>query len=136
MHRMKIGLAAAAVLLLVTLGLYASFHNDLTSNAIAEVEANLVRAERAFSEIGRLRAADAAMQAFVRAKRPSVVAVFGKTDETARREAAFAECQAQNAGLTKEGRQASIVAIIGADGRVIARDINPNALWGEDFKSR
>ncbi|HEY0708652.1 MAG TPA: cache domain-containing protein [Polyangia bacterium] len=133
---MKIGLAAAAILLLATLGLYGAISRGLTANAIAEVEANLIRAEKAFSEIGRLRAADAAMQAFVRAKRPSVVAVFGKTDETARREAAYAECQALNAGLAKEGRQASIVAIIGADGKVIARDINPNALWGEDFKSR
>jgi hypothetical protein len=136
MHRMKIGLAAAAVLLLVTLGVYASFANLLSANATAEVEQNLVRAEKAFSEIGRLRAADAAMQAFVRAKRPSVVAIFHKSDETARREAAFAECEAQNAGLQKEGRQAAIVAVLGADGKVIARDLNPNAMWGEDLKSR
>jgi hypothetical protein len=133
---MKIGLAAAAVLLLVTLGVYASFANVLSANANGEVEQNLLRAEKAFSEIGRLRAADAAMQAFVRAKRPSVVAIFDKSDETARREAAFAECEALNAGLQKEGRQAAIVAVLGADGKVIARDLNPNAMWGEDLKSR
>jgi hypothetical protein len=136
MHRMKIGLAAAGVLLLVTLGVYASVATVLKDNAVSDVERNLVRAEKAFSEIGRLRAADAAMQAFVRAKRPSVVGVFAKLDETARREAAFAECEAQNAGLQKEGRQAAIVAILGADGKVIARDLNPNAMWGDDLKSR
>ncbi len=136
MHRMKIGLAAAAVVLLVTLGTYFLVSNALKANAIADVEQNLVRAERAFSEIGRLRAADAAMQAYVRAKRPSIIGVFDKSDETARREAAFAECEAQNAGLQKEGRHAAIVAILGADGRVIARDLNPNAMFGDDLKSR
>jgi hypothetical protein len=136
MHRMKIGLAAAGVLLLVTLGVYASVATVMKDTAVNEVERNLMRAERAFSEIGRLRAADAAMQAFVRAKRPSVVGVFARLDETARREAAFAECEAQNAGLQKEGRQAAIVAIIGADGKVIARDLNPNAMWGDDLKAR
>jgi Double sensory domain of two-component sensor kinase len=136
MHRMKIGLAAAGILLLVTLGVYATVGTTLKANAVGEIERNLGRAERAASEIGRLRAADAAMQAFVRAKRPSVIAVFDKHDETGRREAAFAEVEALNAGLQKEGRQASIVAIIGADGRVIARDLNPNAMWGDDLKSR
>ena len=57
------------------------------------------------------------MQAFERAKRPSVVAVFSKVGETPRREAAFAECEALNAGLQKEGRKAAIVAILGADGQ-------------------
>ena len=136
MHRMKIGLAAAGVLLLVTLGVYASVASVLKDNAVSSVEKNLARAERAFSEIGRLRAADAAMQAFVRAKRPSVVGVFAKTEETARRQAAFEEVEAQNAGLQKEGRQAAIVAILGADGKVIARDLNPNAMFGDDLKSR
>ena len=114
MHRMKIGLFAALVLLLVTFGVYTAVTASLRRQAVAEVEQNLLRASSAFSEIGQLRAADAAMQAFERAKRPSVVAVFSKTDETARREAAYAECEALNAGLAKEGRKAAIVAILGA----------------------
>ena len=62
--------------------------------------------------------------------------MFGKADETARREAAYAECEALNAGLQKEGRKAAIVAILGADGKVIARDLNPNAMFGEDLKAQ
>ena len=82
MHRMKIGLFAALVLLLVTLGVYTAVTAGAKAQAVAEVEQNLLRAERAFAEIGQLRAADAAMQAFERAKRPSVVAVFSKVGET------------------------------------------------------
>jgi hypothetical protein len=136
MHRMKIGLAAAVVLLLVTVGFYASVTKGLRTGTVGEVEQDVVRAESAFAEIGRLRATDSAMQAFERAKRPSVVAVFDRADETARREAAFAECDALNAGLEKEGRKAAIVAILGADGKVIARDLNPNAMWGDDLKAK
>ena len=136
MHRMKIGLFAALVLALVTFGVYAAITAGAKAQAVAEVEQNLMRAERAFAEIGQLRAADAAMQAFERAKRPSVVAVFSKVGETPRREAAYAECEALNAGLQKEGRKAAIVAILGADGQVIARDLNPNAMFGEDLKGK
>jgi hypothetical protein len=136
MHRMKIGLAAAVVMLLVTAGVYTSINRRARTGAVEEVERDVVRAERAFAEIGRLRAADAAMQAFERAKRPSVVAVFDRPDETGRREAAFAECEALNAGLAKEGRKAAIVAILGADGKVVARDLNPNAMWGDDLKAK
>jgi hypothetical protein len=136
MHRMKIGLAAALVMLLVTLGVYASLTRTFRANATAEVEREVSRAERAFAEIGRLRAADAAMQALERARRPRVVAVFEKPDETSRRELAFVECEALNSGLEKEGRKAAIVAIVGADGKVIARDLNPNAMWGDDLKAK
>src|SRR5262245_10115993 len=102
MHRMKIGLAAAGILLVVTVGAFMAVTSALKASAKSDVERRLTRAERAFAEIGRLRAVDAAMQAFERAKRPSVVAIFGKLDETARRQAAYAECEALNAGLQKE----------------------------------
>ena len=133
MHRMRVGLVAAVVLLLLTFVVYRAVTGSLRASAVAQVEKNVVRAERAVAEIGRLRAADAAMQAFERAKRPSVVAVFSKMDETARREAAYAECEALNAGLQKEGRKAAIVAILGSSGKIIARDLNPNAMFGEDL---
>ncbi len=136
MHRMKIGLAAALVMLLVTLGVYASLTRTFRADGAAEVEREVGRAERGLAEIGRLRAADAAMQALERARRPTVIAVFDKADETSRREAAFVECEALNGGLEKEGRKAAIVAIVGADGKVIARDLNPNAMWGDDLKAK
>lgn len=135
MHRMKIGLAAAVVLLLVTFAVHRAVTSKLQREASAEVEADLAQAVAAFAELSELRASHSAMQAFERAKRPTVVAVFDPTDETDRREAAFAECEALNAGLAKEGQKAAIVAILDASGKVIARDLNPNAMWGEDLKA-
>src|SRR5688500_3996999 len=136
MHRMRIGLIAAAIMLLLTFAVHRAVTGGLRETAVTEVEKGVLRAEPAFAEIGRLRASDSAMQAFERAKRLSGVAVFSKTDETARREAAYAECEALNAGLQKEGREAAIVAILGSDGKIIARDLNPNAMFGEDLRGR
>jgi hypothetical protein len=136
MHRMKIGLAAAGILLVVTFGVYTAVTGALKKTAVEDVEQGLVRAERAFAEIGRLRAVDAAMQAFERAKRHSMVAIFDKTDETAKREAAYTECEALNAGLQKDGHKAAIVSVLDASGKVIARDLNPNAMWGDDLKAK
>jgi hypothetical protein len=136
MHRMKIGLAAAGILLIVTVGVYLAVTNALKAGAVKEVEQGLARAEKAFAELGRLRAVDAAMQAFERAKRPSMVAIFAKGDERALREAAYTECEAVNAGLAKDGQKAAIVAVLDASGKVVARDLNPNAMWGEDLKGR
>jgi hypothetical protein len=135
MHRMKIGLAAAGILLVVAFGLYASVTAELESAVTEELEEGLLRAERAAAEIGRLRAIDAASQAYERAKRPSMVAIFDRTEEVARREAAYAECEAINAGLQKAGRKAAIVAVLDGQGKVVARDLNPNAMVGEDLRS-
>jgi hypothetical protein len=136
MHRMKIGLVAAAVLLIFTLGVYSIVTRDLRESVIREVEADVSRAQRMHQSIARLEGLDFANLVSGLSHRPSVVAVFDKTDETGRRQAAFEQCEGLNALLQGGSRKADIVAIIDASGKVIARDLNVNAMFGEDLRAK
>jgi hypothetical protein len=135
MHRMKIGLAAAGILLVVTVAFYAVATKSAGSAAAEEATQSLGRAERAFAEIGRLRAAEAALQALDIARRPSTVAVFAKAGD-AIADAAFTECNQINKQLESEGHKAAVVAVLDVNGKVVARDLDRNAMVGEDLKAK
>ncbi len=136
MHRMKIGLFAAIVLLAVTAGVYVATSGDLKASVTRKVEDNVSRAQRLHHQINRLEGIDFANLSTVLARKPAVVAIFDKEGEAERREAAFSECEVANALLAKEGRKADIVAILDPGGKVVARDLNPNALYGEDLRAK
>lgn len=136
MHRMMTGLVAAAVLTASTIGIYFVVKGDLDHTATTTVEQRVQRAEQLFQQLARLEGFDAASFATERAHRPSVVAISSIGDETERRKAAFTECETLNAVLEKDGRRADIVAVLDVSGKVIARDLNPNAMYGEDLKSK
>jgi hypothetical protein len=69
--------------------------------------------------------------------RPAVVGVFDKADENGRRQAAFEQCEQINGQLRTGGKpKADIVAVIDSSGKVLARDLNVNAMYGEDLRSK
>jgi hypothetical protein len=136
MHRMKIGLVAAAVLLVFTLGVYSIITRDLKESVIREVEADVARAQRMHQSIARLESLDFANLVAGLSHQPSVAAIFDKTDETGRRQAAYEQCERLNASLQKGARKADIVAILDSSGKVIARDLNVNAMYGEDLRAK
>jgi hypothetical protein len=133
---MKIGLVAAAVLLVFTLGVYSIVTRDLKESVIREVEADVGRAQRMHQSIARLEGLDFANLVSSLSHRPGVVAVFDKTDETGKRQAAFEQCEGVNALLQKGSRKADIVAILDGSGKVVARDLNVNAMYGEDLRAK
>ncbi len=136
MHRMKIGLAATGVLLAVTVAIFLGVSADLRRSITRDVEDRVSRAQRLYHQISRLEGIDFANLAADRARQPSVVAIADKPDETARRQAAFEECEVINASLQKMSRKADILAILDSTGKVLARDLNPNAMYGEDLRSK
>jgi hypothetical protein len=136
MHRMRIGLIAAGLLVALTAVFYATVTSKLTASVKRDVEERAGRAQRVHQQISRLGGVDFANLASVNARRPAVVALLGLPDETVRRQAAFDECELVNAALQKEGRKADIVAILDARGKILARDLNPNADYGEDLGSK
>ena len=136
MHRMKIGLVAAAVLLVFTLGVHAVVTQNLKESVIHEVESDVSRAQRMHQSIARLESLDFANLVAGLAHKPAVVGVFDKTDETAKRQAAFEQCEGLNAYLAAGSRKADIVAVIDSVGKVVARDLNPNAMFGEDLRAK
>jgi hypothetical protein len=135
MHRMKIGLVAAAVLFALTVGAYILVTDPLKEAATRDVEDQVGRAQRLHSELSRLEALDFTNLVSTLSRRTGLSAVFDRGDETARRQAAFEECEAINAKLAGQ-RKADIVLIADAQGKVIARDLNVNAMFGEDVRQQ
>ncbi len=105
MHRMKIGLVAAIVLLAFTGRLYAVVTQELKDSIVHEVETDVSRGQRMHQSIARLEALDFANLVAGLRHRPAVVGVFDKADETGRRQAAFEQCEELNA-LPADGRLA------------------------------
>ena len=137
MHRMKIGLVAAAILLVFTIGVHSVVTRDLKETVIRDVETDVSRAQRMHQSIARLESLDFANLVSGLSHRPGVVGVFDKTDETAKRQAAFEQCEGLNAYLGSSGsRRADIVAIVDSAGKVVARDLNVNAMYGEDLRAK
>ena len=136
MHRMKIGLVAAIVLLAFTAGIYAVVTRELKDSTVSSVEADVSRAQRMHGDIARLEAFEFANKVAELARRPAVVAVFSKADETGRRQAAFEQAEQINSLFQTGGRKADIVAVLDSAGKVVARDLNVNAMFGEDLRSK
>jgi hypothetical protein len=137
MHRMKIGLIAAVVLAAFTAGVYVVITRELRDSVAQEVDADVSRAQRMHGDVARLESMEFANLVAGLSRRPGVVAAFDKANETARRQAAFEQCEQLNAFLQTGGaRKADIVAILDASGKVLARDLNVNAMYGEDLKAK
>src|SRR5688572_24915060 len=136
MHRMKIGLIAAGLLLTLTALFYFTATKTLVSSATREVEERVARGQRIHQQISRLGGLDLANLALDKARRPEVLAAVSRAEETARRQAAYDECEAINGALAKDGRKADVVSVLDAQGKVVARDLNPNADYGDDLKSK
>ena len=137
MHRMKIGLVAAIVLAALTGGLYSIVTKELKDTLVQEVETEVSRGQRMHQSIARLEALDFANLVASLSHRAAIVGVFEKADETGRRQAAFEQCEDVNNFLSKGGsRKADIVAILDSSGKIVARDLNVNAMYGEDFRSK
>jgi histidine kinase family protein len=136
MHRTKIGLIAAGALLALTVIFYSMVTSTLTSSAARDVDEKVSRAQRLHQQISRLGGLDLSNLAVERARRPAVLGALGRGDETGRRQAAFEECEAINSDLQKDSRKADIVAVLDGRGKVLARDLNPNADYGDDLAAK
>ena len=137
MHRMKIGLVAAIVLAALTAGLYSVVTKELKETVVKEVETEVTRGQKMHQSIARLESLDFANLVSGLSHRASIVGVFDKPDETGRRQAAFEQCEELNTFLQRGGaRKADIVAILDSAGKVVARDLNVNAMFGEDLRSK
>jgi hypothetical protein len=137
MHRMKIGLVAAIVLVALTLGLNAVVSRELKESVVQDLDTAVSRAQRIHGDVTRLEAMEFENQVADFAHRSAVVGAFDKTDENSRRQAAFEQCEQINAQLRTGGKpKADIVAVIDSSGKVLARDLNVNAMYGEDLRSK
>ena len=136
MHRMKIGLIAAGLLLTLTALFYFSVTRNLMATATRDVEEHVSRALLVHQQISRLHGLDRMTAAVSQASRPGVLRAITSTgSERDRRQAAFDECNKISEDLTKQA-QPAIVAIIDGQGKVLARDLNPDAEFGEAYGAK
>jgi hypothetical protein len=137
MHRMKIGLIAAIVLLALTAGLYIVVTRELKDAVVQDLDTSVSRAQRIHGDVAQLEAMEFGNQVAGLSHKSSVVGVFDKADENGRRQAAFEQCEQINAQLRTAGKpKADIVAVLDSSGKVLARDLNVNAMYGEDLRSK
>ena len=136
MQRMKIGLIAAVVLACLTAVFYVAITDSLKATVRQNVESRVARAQRIYRDISQLNGLKLANLASAYARQPAVLAVFEKAEPAARQQAAYELCEAQNQQLKQDGRKADIVAVLDAEGKIIGRDLNPNADVGLDLKAK
>jgi hypothetical protein len=136
MYRIRIGLIAAALILVATVFFFLWVTSDMKAAATQDAEAKVSRAQSVYQQISRLGSLDLANLAAELGRRPAAVAVFDNTEETALRQAAFDECEKLNAALEKQQRKADILAILNSTGKIIARNLNPNADYGDDLRAK
>jgi hypothetical protein len=133
--RLKVALAGgAAVVASTALGAAV-----LRSWIARDTEARVVDAVRRASQLAershRLRAFERAERAASLAADGEFAALFSLVP-TERAAAAFVAIEGNNARLGKQGRRADLLLVVGADGKVLARDSDPRALFGEDLAAR
>lgn len=136
MHRFQIGLIAAGVFLVTTVVVFSSVSSRLESAAEGDAETAAQRAASALAQMSRLDGLDLATTAAKFADRENFPQVFAEANETERRKAAFMQAEAIQRLLEAQSRRAAIVAVLDKAGKVVARDLNPNAMYGEDLSKK
>jgi hypothetical protein len=136
MYRARIPLAAAAVVLLTTIAALISVRTSLASAARADVEKRVERAQATWPSLDLLRGIDLTNETAKLARDEEFGAIFDKKSADEQRQAAFVAVSAHNGRLEAQGRKADLVAVVGANGHVVARDLNINAMYDDDLKGR
>jgi hypothetical protein len=136
MQRIKIGLIAALVMAGLTALFYVAVTDSLKESVRQDVRSRVARAQRIYRDISQLNGLKLTNLASERARAPQVLAVFDKIEPAARQQAAYEVCEAQNQQLKQENRKADIIAILDASGKIIGRDLNPNADIGDDLQAK
>jgi hypothetical protein len=136
MYRARIGVAAAAVVALLTVAVTISVGSSLNTVATQQVQGAAEHAQAAFPALDLLRGIELTNETARMAREEQFGDVFTKGSDDDKRQAAFVEVSARNARLDAQGRKADLVAVVGANGHVVSRDLNINALYDEDLKTR
>ena len=136
MYRARIPLFAAAVVVLVTIAVLLSVRASLANSAHADVEKRVERAQATWPSLDLLRGIDLTNETAKLARDEEFGAVFDKKGSDEQRQAAFVAVSARNGRLEAEGRKADLVAVVGANGHVVSRDLNINAMFDDDLKAK
>jgi hypothetical protein len=136
MYRARIPLAAALVIALTTIAVLVSVRTTLVNSAQGEVQKRVERSLETWPSLDLLRGIDLTNETAKLARDDEFAMLFEKKSSDEQRQAAFVAVSARNGRLEAAGHKADIVAVVGANGHVVARDLNINAMYDDDLKSR
>src|SRR5438105_4194416 len=135
----KISLVAAGLVLILTALVHQTATSSLARTASQNTTVQVERAAGLFLSQNRLQALEFTSETAGYARDEAFGRIFSIADETERRKAAKEAADAlndQKIAKAHDDRRAALVAVIDAAGKVIARDLNINAMYGEDLKSK
>jgi hypothetical protein len=135
MHRAKIPLATAAVVAIVAAVVFSMVSSSISTATQKSVEDAVKRAQKAAPSLELLRGMEITAQTAAMAREAEFAQALAKSGDE-QRQAAFVAVQARNARLEQQGRKADLIAVVGASGKVVCRDLNINAMVDEDLKSK
>ena len=135
MFRARIGLVAALVMAVLTIVCFTSVQATIGKSTTDLVEGRVQRAQQAVPKLDLLRGIELTADAQRLARTDELGDVFGKTSDDQRR-AGYIVVGNIADKLEADGRRADLVVVVAANGHVVARDLNPNAMYNEDLKSR
>src|SRR3954467_1506723 len=126
MYRARIPLAAAVVVVLTTIAVLVSVRTSLSNATHADVEKRVERAQATWPSLDLLRGIDLTNETARHARVDEFAGIFDKKGTDEQRQSAFMAVSGHNGQLEADGHKADIVAVVGANGHVIARDLNIN----------
>lgn len=136
--RFKITAGSLAAVVLLGLACFGVVRYQLRVGADADIEAELPRVREMVRTVRRAAGLDLVRLATARAATSGIVEVFSGVEDS-RRNRAYDEAErfaTELASPANGGRRADFVAILDDTGRVLARDLDRNALAGVDFRER
>lgn len=136
MFRARIPLAAAAIIAILTAVVTSTLSATVSKATSSTVENRVARAQQAFPKLDLLRGIELTNLTSKLAREDEFGEIFSKGGDD-QRQAAFVAVQARNARLEQAGpRKADLVAVVGANGHVVSRDLNINAMYDDDLKAK
>lgn len=136
MFRVKIGAVATAVVLALNIVVYLAIISPLATEARTDVEAGVKRASKLAVVSQELNGFKLLSLTESVAQRPEFQSWVRIDEERERRIAVFDAIDQYDKKLKEQQRKAHFFAVVGGDGAVIARDIDPKNMYGEKLPFR
>ncbi len=135
MLRVRVGFAGALVVAAVTVVAIVLVSSSLEARAHQVAEQQAVRSQAAFPSLDLLRGIELTNLTARFAREDEFADALALSGDAARR-AAFVALETRNSRLEQQGRKADLMAVVGTNGHALCRDLNINAMFDDDLKSK
>lgn len=137
MFRVRVAVVFTVVVIALTVAALFLVTEPVRRRTTEQVEAQVDRAARLCENRLRLDASDLRRTVDTLAHEPEFVNLLTQVPPAERRGKAFVAVEGYSVRIQEAlGQKADLLAILDGNGRVLARDLDPAALYGEDLKVR